>query len=146
MRAAMDRAGLPRRCAATSRRSGEQCKNAPIPGGTVCKFHGGSAPQTKRKAALRLASLVDPAIGTLAREMVKAERSSDRQRAANSILDRAGISRSQDVELETARALLIERLLAARAAPAAGDDDLVLEAEVVIDAPAASAKPKKGNR
>lgn len=134
-------AALPkRRCSATSRQTGEQCKNPPIKGGTVCRYHGGGAPAVKQKAALRLASLVDPAIGTLAREMVKADKSSDRQRAANSILDRAGITRGQSAELDVARALLLERLLeargASRALPApAAADPLEIVAEVVDDAP-----------
>jgi hypothetical protein len=45
-------------CSATSR-SGAQCSLAAIPGGTVCRFHGGSAPQVRAKAAERL----DLAIG-----------------------------------------------------------------------------------
>ena len=129
------------RCKARSKGTGEQCKQSAIPGGTGCRFHGGGAPSVKRKAALRLAELVDPAIATLGREMVKAEKSSDRQRAANSILDRAGITRGQSAELDVARALLLERLLEARGAPRAAlpastPDPLEIIAEVVDDAPA----------
>lgn len=146
-RSALDRAARPQ-CTATSRQTGQRCRQTAIPGGTVCRYHGGSAPNVKRKAALRLAQLVDPAIATLGREMVKAEKSSDRQRAANSILDRAGITRGQSAELDVARALLLERLLEARsgsrpAAVAAGPDPLELVAEVVDDAPA---KPKRAPR
>jgi len=126
------------RCTARSKGTGERCKQSAIAGGTVCRFHGGGAPSVKRKAALRLAALVDPAIATLGREMVKAEKSSDRQRAANSILDRAGITRGQSSELDVARALLLERLLEARSAPAlpaavAAPDPLEIVAEVVDD-------------
>ena len=78
-----------------------------------------------------LASLVDPAIATLGREMVKAERSSDRQRAANSILDRAGISRAASSEVEVARALLLERLAALKLERDGGPALPVLDAEVV---------------
>lgn len=142
-----DAAARPR-CTARSKGTGERCKQTAIPGGTVCRFHGGGAPSVKRKAALRLASLVDPAIGTLAREMVKAEKSSDRQRAANSILDRAGITRGQSAELDVARALLLERLLEARSGPrpaalASAPDPLEIVAEVVDDEPA---KPKRAPR
>ena len=45
----------PSRCTATSKRSGNQCKRAPINGGTVCAMHGGKAPQVEAKAAERLA-------------------------------------------------------------------------------------------
>lgn len=41
-------------CTAHSSRTGKPCKNQPIIGGTVCKFHGGGSPQVKRKAAERL--------------------------------------------------------------------------------------------
>jgi len=42
------------RCAARSKRSGEGCKRAPIPGGTVCTMHGGAAPQVRAAAVRRL--------------------------------------------------------------------------------------------
>ena len=45
----------PSRCRATSRK-GRQCMQPPIPGGTVCHYHGGAAPQVKRVAAERLAA------------------------------------------------------------------------------------------
>src|SRR3972149_1048900 len=48
----------PRRCTARSRTG--PCKKAPIRGGMVCDRHGGRAPQVKRKAAERLADLIDP--------------------------------------------------------------------------------------
>jgi hypothetical protein len=103
-----------RRCTAKNR-AGERCGKAPIKGGTVCVTHGGSAPQVRRKATLRLLELVDPAIGTLAREMVQADKSADRQRAANSILDRAGMPRTATViDGESAKALLVERINALR--------------------------------
>lgn len=103
-----------RQCTATNRR-GERCGQAPILGGTVCKTHGGSAPQVRRKAALRLQELIDPAIGVLAREMVTADKSADRQRAANSVLDRAGVPRTATVlDGDSAKALLVERINALR--------------------------------
>lgn len=48
-----------RQCSATSR-SGNRCKKGPIPGGMVCRMHGGGAPQVKRKAMERLLDLIDP--------------------------------------------------------------------------------------
>jgi hypothetical protein len=48
------------RCAATAKGSGARCKRRPIPGGSVCVKHGGAAPQVRRKAAERLADLIDP--------------------------------------------------------------------------------------
>lgn len=42
------------RCTATSSQSGERCRKRPIVGGTVCFTHGGSAPQVRAKAAVRV--------------------------------------------------------------------------------------------
>ena len=104
-----------RRLCTARNRSGNPCGRYPVPGTNVCPMHGGSAPQVKRKAALRLLELVDPAIATLAREMARADKSADRQRAANSILDRAGVSRQvQTPDGDLAKALLVERLVALR--------------------------------
>lgn len=91
--------------------SGFACYRKPIPGGNVCEKHGGAAKQVKRAAQLRLAALIEPAIATLAREMVQADKSVDRQRAANSLLDRAGVTRQNEVEHGDAREILVARLL-----------------------------------
>lgn len=40
------------RCAATSKGTGQRCGKAPIPGGTVCRFHGGGSKKA-REAGLR---------------------------------------------------------------------------------------------
>jgi len=98
-----------RNCSATTR-SGKPCRGAAINGGTVCRMHGGAAPQVRRKAAMRLLDLIDPAITTLAQEMENAQFSSDRQRAANSILDRAGVVRVTQTDADMAVQLLVERL------------------------------------
>jgi len=47
------------RCKAQIKGKG-QCKRAAIKGGAVCQWHGGGSPQVKRKAAERLADLIDP--------------------------------------------------------------------------------------
>src|SRR5712692_1412220 len=49
-----------RRCTATSKRTRVRCKKAPLLGAMVCRTHGGGAPQVRRKAAERLADLIDP--------------------------------------------------------------------------------------
>jgi hypothetical protein len=40
-------------CSAVSKQTGKQCKAKAIPGGTVCRWHGGAAQQVKAKAAVR---------------------------------------------------------------------------------------------
>lgn len=52
-------------CRATSKQAGRQCKRGAIPGGLVCKMHGGGAPQVQKKAAERLAEARDRALGLL---------------------------------------------------------------------------------
>lgn len=99
-----------RQCTATAK-TGERCQKPPINGATVCIKHGGGAPQVRRKASLRLLELIDPAIATLAREMATAEKSADKQRAANSILDRAGMPRRTEImDGAAATDLLVERI------------------------------------
>ena len=48
------------RCSAQSKTTGEQCRNVPIAGGTVCVIHGGSAPAVKLAAQRRLLAMIDP--------------------------------------------------------------------------------------
>lgn len=43
------------RCTAHSSRTGDRCKAVVIPGGTVCRTHGGSTPQVRRAAQRRIA-------------------------------------------------------------------------------------------
>jgi len=47
------------RCTATANSTGERCKQPAIPGGTVCRFHGGGAPQVEEKAQERLDRMAD---------------------------------------------------------------------------------------
>ena len=54
-------------CIATAKTSGARCKRTAIPGGTVCRYHGGSAPQVRRSAERRLAR--DRAYGEAGRLM-----------------------------------------------------------------------------
>lgn len=97
------------------RKDGELCKSPTVTGMLVCRLHGGRSPQARNAVKLRLAELVQPALATLAREMVNADKSADMQRAANSILDRAGVSRVQRIETEDAKEILLQRILELRA-------------------------------
>lgn len=92
-------------------RAGTPCQKSPIKGGTVCRLHGGSAPQVKRAAKLRLLELVDPAIATLARIMATSDNEALRLKAADSILDRGGLPKGAQVTVEDARSALYEALL-----------------------------------
>jgi hypothetical protein len=79
------------RCTAR-RRNGTPCHNRPIRGGTVCRMHGGSAPQVKRAAQVRLDMAADRAAAVMVRIMENENvPTADQIRAAAHVLDRAGL-------------------------------------------------------
>lgn len=45
------------KCSAKSKQTGERCKQYAVKGGTVCRFHGGKAPQVKKAAEVRAAKI-----------------------------------------------------------------------------------------
>lgn len=53
------------KCTARTKRTGDRCRQPAIAGGTVCRFHGGNAPQVKGAAARRL---IERRIKQIARE------------------------------------------------------------------------------
>ena len=90
-----------RQCTGTNR-AGEQCRRAPIPGGSVCAVHGGKAPQVMEAAKRRLLVgrdlAVDALLAALSSEAPPCpacgRSDTDRDpaviRAAQIVLDRAG--------------------------------------------------------
>lgn len=77
------------RCTATNRQ-GKRCGKEPIKGGTVCRMHGGAAPQVIAAAEERLKALVDPAITRLAELIAQKEFPSVAIAAVKDVLDRNG--------------------------------------------------------
>jgi hypothetical protein len=78
--------------------SGQRCKKAAISGGAVCGTHGGGAPQVKHSARQRLLDAADPAAARLVRALESADERAA-IRAAQVILDRAGLGPKSAVEL-----------------------------------------------
>lgn len=79
--------------------SGRRCKKNAILGGNVCGTHGGSAPQVRAKAHLRLLAASDRVAGALvAIAMDKKQPAAARVQACRDILDRAGLKRTEVVE------------------------------------------------
>lgn len=106
----------PHRCRAKSKQSGQRCGQRVVPGLTVCRFHGGSAPQTLAAARRRLAEAAIPAASVLIREAASADKSGDRIRAAAEVLDRAGLGRhatlsTTTAELDDGQVARVERLV-----------------------------------
>jgi hypothetical protein len=75
------------KCTATNRQ-GKRCGKWPIPGGMVCRMHGGAAPQVQAKADERLRALVHPAITRLAELIDQKEFPSVAIAAVKDALDR----------------------------------------------------------
>ena len=86
-------------CKAT-RRDGTPCRRAPIQGATVCRAHGGAAPQVKAKAQQRLLEKV-PKMLRMLNEIASNEKipPAVRLAAIRDWLDRAGVDRKIEVEL-----------------------------------------------
>jgi hypothetical protein len=85
-------------CRAHSSQTEKRCKKQAIAGGTVCATHGGSAPQVRKAAALRVLELVNPALANLAKDL-KSQNPSIRQRATFDVLDRAGLKGTDRLQL-----------------------------------------------
>lgn len=90
-------------------------------GSRVCSKHGGMAKQVREAAAARIDRLVDPAISTLREMMLRGESHSIRLRAAESVLDRAGIKAPEEVVVDNQVTIRVEYA------------DVVTEAKAVVD-------------
>ncbi len=81
----------------TARRTdGKPCKASAIKGATVCRVHGGSAPQVRAAAQRRLLEAADPAAAELVRLALNAESARVRLAAVRDLLDRAGVGDHSD--------------------------------------------------
>lgn len=88
------------RCTAHSSRTGNPCRQSPIRGGTVCRFHGGSAPQVRRKAQERLLASSDKMAALLIHIAEdKQVPYATRLAAVNSVLDRVGINAKTEIDV-----------------------------------------------
>lgn len=93
-----------KRCTANTRKGpyrGYRCRKPRLLGAKVCHQHGANLPHIREAARSRLLAYSDDAVS----EMIKIAKSknedtSDRIRALNSILDRAGVDGKQTITLE----------------------------------------------
>jgi hypothetical protein len=92
------------RCTAHGKHSKKPCKNPAILGGTVCRMHGGSAPQVIAAAEERLRALRVPAVIRLEELMLQKEFPSVAIAAVKDVLDRDGklgkAKETQDIDLK----------------------------------------------
>ena len=87
----------------------------------MCIKHGGAAGHVREAARRRLDLLVDPAISTLRQMMLRGETHTVRLKAAESILDRAGIVAEQKVEVDNQVTIKVEYA------------DVITEAKAVVE-------------
>ena len=85
-------------CTATAKGSGKRCQRAPIQGATVCRMHGGAAPQVKAKAEERLRALQAPALAAL-EDLIDNADPRTRVRIAEIVFDRTGLHPKATTEL-----------------------------------------------
>lgn len=85
------------RCKATNRQ-GQRCGKPAILGGTVCRMHGGAAPQVKNKAEERLRALEMPAITRIGQLIDQKEFPSVAYQASKDVLDRLRGKPTEHVE------------------------------------------------
>jgi hypothetical protein len=95
------------RCTAHSKQTGERCRQPAIPGGNVCRYHGGASPQVQATAKERLAAMVDPALGRLA-QLLRTKNERVALGAVKDVLDRNGLQLEDCLTLED-----VGRLMAA---------------------------------
>jgi hypothetical protein len=75
------------------RKNGERCKNPPIRGAEVCRYHGGGSKFARDKANERLLEMVMPALNRIRRIILNPKTSDEvALKAAREILNRTGFS------------------------------------------------------
>lgn len=104
------------RCSAQSKQKGTRCGRTAIPGGTVCRYHGGAAPQVKLKALERLQAYQDKAIDRLFQLAEQTQFPSTALAAVKDVLDRTEGRATEKVEMNVSGELTMvpARLAAAR--------------------------------
>jgi hypothetical protein len=102
------------RCTATSKQRGERCKQPAITGGTVCRYHGGAAPQVKAAADKRLEELKPKAILTIDGLMDREEYPTVQLGAAARVIDWVDGKARESVAVAVSGSLSLETILRQR--------------------------------
>lgn len=75
------------KCKGHSSRTRKPCQKAPIKGGTVCRTHGGAAPQVKAAAQERLKAMQPLALSTMEALMRREEYPTVQFQASKAVID-----------------------------------------------------------
>jgi hypothetical protein len=134
---------LPTQCVARSKQSGNQCSKQAIPGGTVCRYHGGKAPQVQAKAVARLTQARDMALDRLIEQLEPPENEFsaievkdllavvDKLTAKVQLLSGEATDRREDTRKHEVRVQLEQELDALRARSLGGIDASVIDVEPI---------------
>lgn len=117
------------------RRNGEQCLNYAIKGATVCRMHGGSAPQVRAAAQTRILMASDLAARKLI-EMIESPKVADQVKltAVRDLLDRANLSAKSTVEVTVEKGRSFDDVVEASLIAVGEPDELdALDAVIVED-------------
>lgn len=116
------------------RRNGTQCLNYAIKGATVCRMHGGSAPQVRRAAQVRLLMQADNLMGALLKIALNEKLPvQHRLVAIRDGLDRADLSGKTNVEVTVEKGKTFEDFVGEAIIDVEEDDDTVMDAVVIED-------------
>ncbi len=122
-------------CTAHKRSSGDRCKLPAIKGGTVCRRHGGSAPQVQRSARERFNDAIDPAINLMHKQLERAAKGelsvAEEQNLMKLVFDRTGFVPGKQVNIDGKAKWEVTIAEIIREAPA--ELTGVVDAEVVED-------------
>lgn len=124
------------RCVA-HRKNGDRCKKAAIRGGTVCRSHGGAAPQVQRSARERWLDGIDPMINTTMKHLQDAVEGKltpmEALAWAKFFADRAGFVPGKTVNIEGEAKWEIAMTQIIREIPAELAAGEVVDADVIED-------------
>lgn len=95
-------------CSARSKQTGKPCGRRAIPGGNVCRWHGGAAPQVKIAAMQRLQDFQDRAISRLFALAEDGNYPSTSYQAVRDVLDRTLGKPAETVRNEHSGELVIK--------------------------------------
>jgi hypothetical protein len=119
------------------RRNGQPCGNRPINGATVCRMHGGSAPQVRAAAQVRLLMRADDLMSALLKIALDDNQPVQaRLVAIRDGLDRASLAGKQEIEIGiTARPTFEDVLdgVLVDVEEDTDDDPNVIDADIVDD-------------
>ena len=79
--------------------AGAECKAQAIRGATVCRVHGGMAPQVRNAARARILEALDPAAAELVRIALNAKSEQVRVQAIKELFERAGFGEPKRMDI-----------------------------------------------